>query len=56
MTPQIIYLSIAFIGLLYSAHKHGTPKDGKNNFWIQLFATIIGLVILYFGGFFNPIL
>ena len=49
----IIYLILVGISLLIQAHRHGKPKEGKENFWVTFIATIITLMLLYFGGLFN---
>ncbi len=53
MIPQIIYLSIAFIGLLYVANQHGKPKIGTYNIFTQLVGVALSMALLYFGGFFD---
>ena len=54
MAPQIIYLSIVFIGLLIAANLHGKERT-PHNFWVTLVATAITISLMYWGGFFNPI-
>ena len=45
---MIVWLSwVVLIGLL----SHGTPRTGKNNFFISLFSSAIMAAILYTGGF-----
>ena len=51
-TPQIIYLLLCLIGLLWSAYKHGKPQDNYN-FWISLIAQLIGTALVFWGGFFS---
>ena len=53
MTPQIIYLSLVFAGMLIAANQHGKPKEGKHNIWYSLIAQTIIMLCLYYGGFFN---
>ena len=53
MTPQIIYLVLAFAGLLSAANQHGKEKTGKHNFWSDLLTTSIVFLLLFFGGFFD---
>jgi hypothetical protein len=55
MTAQIIYLVLAFIGLLLAANKHGKPKKNYN-FWHSFIAMCIVLSLLYWGGFFDVLL
>lgn len=50
--PQIIYLSLTFMGLLYAAHKHGEKKKEEYNIFVSLVAKAIGVSILWWGGFF----
>ena len=52
MAPQIIYLFLFFINLLVTAHMHGKPK-GEFNFWITFFGSSIGILLLFWGGFFE---
>ena len=53
MIPQIIYLSILFLALLYTAHMHGEIKEGKHNIFSSLISAAMVLSLLYWGGFFN---
>jgi hypothetical protein len=53
MFPQIIYLILVFFGLLLSAHRHGKPKKGTENFFEYSVAVVCGLTLLYWGGFFD---
>jgi hypothetical protein len=55
MAPQIIYLSLVFIGLLLVANQHGKERT-PHNFWVTLTATIINLFLMYWGGFFDVVL
>jgi hypothetical protein len=55
MAPQIIYLSLVFIGLLLAANQHGKERT-PHNFWITLFATVTTLFLMYWGGFFDVLL
>ena len=52
MVPQIIYLSLVFIGLLLVANQHGQVR-APQNFWNTLIATVITISLLYWGGFFD---
>ncbi|WP_159452557.1 hypothetical protein [Pedobacter nyackensis] len=56
MIPQLIWFALAFIGLGINIVQHGKPKTGKHDAWTQVCALVIGAVILYYGGFFNPLL
>lgn len=53
--PALIWLALAFIGLLAHAHDHGKPKKGKDSFWIALVATSLVAGLLYWGGFFASV-
>ena len=50
----ITYLALVFIGLGIAAAKHG-ELEGRHNFWITLFSTLVVLFILYKGSFFDPL-
>lgn len=51
--PQVIYLAISLIGVGISLAEHGKPKEGKHSVFVTLFATVVGYVLLYKGGFFT---
>ena len=51
--PQIIYLTLVFIGLGITIEQHGTPKEGINNFWVTFIADALTISLLVWGGFFN---
>jgi hypothetical protein len=55
MAPQIIYLSLVFIGLLIAANQHGKERT-PHNFWVTLVATVTTLFLMYWGGFFDVLL
>ena len=50
--PQIVYIVLVSLSLLTGAHNHGKVQ-GPHNFWVVLAGTIIGAILLYFGGFFT---
>lgn len=54
MEPQIIYLSLVFVGLLIAANQHGKERS-PHNFWVTLVATLITVSLLFWGGFFDVI-
>ena len=56
MLPQIIYLILMGLGLGVSLSDHGKDKTGKHNFFVKFFATMLGLALLYWGGFFDILL
>jgi hypothetical protein len=49
--PQIIWLALFIGGLLLSANKHGKPREGKHNFWIDVVAGSAIAALLWWGGF-----
>lgn len=51
--PQIIMLIFSLISLLYSANRHGKPKESKENFISTFISVSLQLAILYWGGFFK---
>lgn len=51
--PQAIMLVLIMLGLGINMAKNGQPKDEKYSFGASLLNSIINLVILYYGGFFN---
>jgi hypothetical protein len=54
--PQILIIVLLAAGLTLNGIKHGeerTGKASKYNFLSALFAVIIELLILYWGGFFK---
>ena len=50
--PQIIWLVLVGIELLFEAHKHGNMKTDRHNIFVKLFNVVFTLAILYWGGFF----
>lgn len=53
--PQLIYLALVVIGLTLAAVNHGRPRE-EYHFGLSLFAAVAILGILYWGGFFDPLL
>jgi len=51
--PQLIYLSLTFVGLGAGLVLHGKPKEGHHSFGIHLVSSAICLGLLYWGGFFG---
>lgn len=41
-----LYCALLFAGLLMSAHNHGKPKTGKENFWTSASASFLMLIII----------
>lgn len=50
---KIILIFLWGISLLLSAHLHGKPKHGNNNFFVDLIGTLIHIGLLWWGGFFG---
>ena len=53
MLPQLIYLLIIVVGFTINCMKHGKPQTGNYNGWLSFLASIITLLILWWGGFFD---
>ncbi|PLY35987.1 lytic murein transglycosylase [Pectobacterium carotovorum] len=51
--PQITWIVIASLGLGVELSKHGQPRTGTRNAWVQLFATLFAAWLLWSGGFFG---
>ena len=56
MIPQLIYLGLMAIGIGMEIARHGTEKTGKHNAWSQTIAATLILAVLWWGGFFDPLL
>lgn len=52
--PQLTWVVLVLIGLIVSLLEHG--EIVRRNFWTTLIATILSVVLLYHGGFFEPLL
>jgi hypothetical protein len=50
--PAIIFIVIYLADQFYLAHKHGQQQEGKYSFWVGLFAKLIMVALLIWGGFF----
>lgn len=53
MIPQIIFVALMIKGTLDHAEKNGQPKTGKYDLTSAIFADIILIGLLYWGGFFD---
>jgi LPXTG-motif cell wall-anchored protein len=53
--PALIWLALAFIGLMISAHMHGKPETGKHSVWLRIVGLSIAGGLLYWGGFFASV-
>ena len=47
---QWVWVGLMLISLLFGAHYHGRPR-GPYNFWVVLLGNLLGLGLLYAGGF-----
>lgn len=52
--PQLVWMMLIVVGLIGSLYNHGKPK--VENFWVTLLSISIGVIILYYGGFFDVLL
>lgn len=50
---RIVFLAWLMLGLGCYLAKHGEPKTGKYDFWTALISTILQVLLLWGGGFFN---
>jgi len=50
--PQVIYLVLVLSNLLLAAYLNGQLKTGKHSLPMQLFATVLSITLLWYGGFF----
>jgi hypothetical protein len=55
MIPQITLIILAVLGLIISFANNGKPRS-KENFLATLFYYFVELTILYYGGFFDPMI
>lgn len=53
--PAMIYLALVFLGLGIHLAKDGQPRTDKYSFGWQLLSVVIGLFLLYWGGFFDVV-
>lgn len=51
--PQIIMIVLLAMSLGLSLANHGKQKEGKHNFFLDIFASGISFGLLYWGGFFK---
>ena len=49
--PQIVYLFLVLLGIVMSCINHG--KMRTTNAYGMMIGSVIGLAILYWGGFFS---
>lgn len=48
-----IWLALVLMSLGITLARHGEPKEGYYNFWVDLIATIVSIGLLWIGGAFN---
>lgn len=53
MIPQLIMLSLYMLDIGINLAKHGELKTERYNFFTTLFGALLGILILYCGGFFE---
>ncbi len=53
LIATLILICLLAMGLGMAVVKHGEPKKDKWNFWSQLFATIIEVILFYYAGLFD---
>ncbi|EMM8869777.1 transglycosylase SLT domain-containing protein [Klebsiella oxytoca] len=51
--PQITWIILSALALGIELSKHGEPRTGERNFWLQLFGTLVVAGVLWSGGFFS---
>ena len=51
--PQITMIVVYALAFGIDLSRHGKPKEGTYNALTSLIGSVIGIVILYCGGFFN---
>lgn len=52
-TPEIILIVLWSLGLLYTAYKHGKPKESEHNIFVSVVALSIHIALLMWAGLFN---
>lgn len=52
-TPEVILIVLWILSLAINLLKHGDPKDGKYNFWIELISVFIAYFFLRWAGLFQ---
>jgi 2-keto-4-pentenoate hydratase len=50
--PQIIWISLAAMGVGISIVKHGEPRS-PHSMWASIIGTPLAVALLYWGGFFT---
>lgn len=44
-----VLYGLCFVALLMSAHDHGKPRTGTENFWITICATVVHLAVVWWA-------
>lgn len=52
-TPQLITLSLYALVCGLSLGKHGEPRTGNHNFFVDLIASALCITVLWWGGYFS---
>lgn len=55
MTAQIIFITLVILSLMFHSYKHGKDR-GKYNIIYYTLDMCFTIFLLYWGGFFDPIL
>lgn len=55
MIPQLILIVLWSLGLGIAIAEHGHAKTKSHNAWTTVIGTIITALILYYGGFWQPL-
>ncbi|MFP4365489.1 MAG: hypothetical protein ACLFQA_00210 [Bacteroidales bacterium] len=53
MAAQIIIIVLLSLNLGIAIAEHGEPRTGKENAWHMIIGTVIWVLLLWWGGFFN---
>lgn len=56
MIPQIIYIIVASANLVIDRYRHGKVDERPYNAYFGVFAMLLEVALLYWGGFFDPLL
>ena len=53
MIPQMIYLALLVVALITLGARHGKPKEGVNNGYVDFVCVVLNILLMYWGGFFD---
>lgn len=56
MWPQYVYFALFLYAIFASAFLHGKKRQGDYSFPTFFIAALIQIIILYYGGFFDPLI